>query len=220
MEDTEADGSSDVSLCCPFSFRYQQLFPASDFSALPEGKGLLKSIAWRPDGNAVTGPRSTNIGRMVLRLSTTSSATLDDNFESNITSPVEEVLNREIVIETANLGPVGGPKEFDYVIQLDEPYLYDTTQGNLLFDWDVLDGFPAPAHLSDGFTAGFDTSMGSVRFATPVESAAGYFVVGFVQEFTFVPEPSSFVLFAFGLFLPWVRRRSSRSCLAAAESGT
>ncbi len=131
---------------------------------------------------------------MVLRLSTTGNATLNDNFDSNVTSAAEEVLNREVVIETANLGPVGGPKEFDYVIPLDKPYLYDTTQGNLLFDWDVLDGFPAPAHLSDGFDEDFDVAMGSVRFATPVESANGFFVGGFVQEFTFVPEPSVFAM--------------------------
>ena len=201
LADVEADGFSDATQCCPFSFRYQQLFPAADFANLHDGQGLLTSIAWRPDGDAVTGPRSVDLGRMVLRLSTTSSATLSDDFDSNITSPAVEVLNRGVVIETANLGPAGGPKEFDYLIELDEPFLYDTSQGNLLFDWDVLDGFPAPAHLSDGFSDSFDTAMGSVRFATPLESSSGSFVGGFVQEFTFVPEPSSSLL-AVGFLVP------------------
>ncbi len=210
FSNVEGDGLSDELQCCPFSFRYQQIFPATDFSSLPGGQGLLTSIAWRPDGEAVTGPRSVNIGPSVVRLSTTNSATLDDNFDSNITSPAVEVLNREVVIETANLGPAGGPKEFDYVVQLDEPFLYDITKGNLLFDWDILEGFPAPAHLSDGFTESFDTAMGTVRFATPVESASGFFVGGFVQEFTFVPEPSSAALAAIGMLVPLCSRRRKR----------
>ena len=194
----EAPGLSDPELCCPFSFRYQQLFPAADFESLPGGKGLITAIAWRPDGEAVTGSLTNNIGRLVLRLSTTEIDSLSNLFSDNLTTQMTQVLDREVTLSTVNGGPGGGPKDFDYVIPLDEPFLYDTSAGNLLFDWDATDGFPAPAHLSDAFTDAFNSEL--VRFATPLGSDSGFFVPGFVQEFTFVvPEPSTSILLGFAV---------------------
>ena len=55
--------------CCP-AYRFQQLVPAEDFSALPHG-GWLTGIALRPDINAPVGPIISEWGRFTLDLSTT-----------------------------------------------------------------------------------------------------------------------------------------------------
>jgi hypothetical protein len=132
--------------CCP-AFRFQQLVPAEDFSALPHG-GWLTEIAFRPDIEAPAGRIYSEWGRMTLDLSTTNMDPGDmlTAFDLNIHTSETRVLNLDspILFEVENVGPAGEANEFDYVVTLDYPFFYDTTQGNLLFDWtsDGITGSP------------------------------------------------------------------------------
>ena len=113
--------------------RVQQVFDASEFASL-SGPELITQIAFRPDATFGSG-FDTTITNIQINLSTTTvlpdfmSATFADNVGAD-----------DIVVFPA--GPLAltsaftgaGPKDFDIVINLQTPFLYDPTQGNLLLD--------------------------------------------------------------------------------------
>jgi hypothetical protein len=116
------------------SARYQQVFAASEFSSL-SGPQLITQIAFRPDATNATAFSST-ISNVQINLSTTSLARggLSTTFAANVGADDTVVFSGSLSLSSAFTGPPEGPKDFDIVINLQTPFLYDPTAGNLLLD--------------------------------------------------------------------------------------
>lgn len=119
--------------------RYQQVYSASDFAALP-GPLLITHIEFRPNGTGpggTGGPFSRILPAIQIELSTTS-RDVDDlslTFAENIgpdRTPVHG--GGALPLSSAWLGPDEGPKEFDISIQLETQFTFDASQGNLLME--------------------------------------------------------------------------------------
>jgi hypothetical protein len=62
-------------------------------------------------------------------------------FDENVGADETLVYSGPIVNSTQNIGPSEGPKVFDMIVELQTPFYYDPTQGHLLFDLLVPNGF-------------------------------------------------------------------------------
>ena len=196
------------------SHRYQQIYGAEAFGDLP-GPSELKQIAFRPNG-ANTGIISSNLGKafsgvfsMSVHLSTSSDT--PDNLPS--TFDAAHGADKTMVVSGAALssgftGPAGGPKDFDIVLPLQSPFVYDPAAGSLLMEvriWGI-----------SGDTGGYfdvqEAQGDSVSRSWAQDYNAGggsRDTRGLVTQFTFVPEPATLALLgAAGLML---RRRGRRS---------
>ena len=210
FEDVEGGGSEPgVQITEPSESRHQGLHLASAFASLPPGYNRIIGMAWRPDGD-VNEPITSTTEYIEIRLSTTSKTTddLSSFFAENIGDDETLVYSGELVLSTGGSGPAGGPKSFDYIVDFDEPFIYDPTAGNLLYElrlrnpdsyWQRdLATFPPPAtrrRVIGTFSAGWDAETGGVVSALPV------------TQF-FIPEPSTFILAASSLvFACGCRRR-------------
>ena len=134
------------------SARYQQVYAASEFSALHEPM-LITKIRFRPD--AAVGSFSATLPDIQINLSTTHSGpnSLSTTFTNNIGPDDTVVFPRgPLALSSSATGPVGGPKTFDIVITLATPFLYDPTQGNLLLE---------VRNFAGGFTSQFDAHFSS-----------------------------------------------------------
>jgi hypothetical protein len=116
------------------SQRYQQVYNASDFLSLT-GPLLITQIAFRPDVVFGTAFSST-LPNIRIDLSTTTAAAdgLSLTFANNVGLNDTIVFSGALTLSSAFTGPAAGPKDFDIVINLTSPFLYDPTQGNLLMD--------------------------------------------------------------------------------------
>lgn len=210
--DMEAPDVADVT-AVP-SYRLQQIHDASDFASLGPGPHLLTRVDWRADGG-ITSPLVYPSPDWRLSLSTTSvapgnlSATLADNL-----GPDEQVvLSGPVTLQTNADGPAGGPKAFDYGVDLDVPFAHDPSLGNLLMDLTVRDG-SGPLLLDSTGPLADTTSFfwtGSLGVDSPVAEAGQF--GGHIAQFSFVPEPSSglLLLVVAAAALPaYGRKRSSR----------
>jgi len=117
--------------------RVQQVYSSSHFARGPSFGGpiLIRALRWRPSapvGHAFTGV----VARLQIHLSTTQAdpEELQPNFASN-TGP-DEVLafDGNIELNSAFAGQALGPKEFDIVVPLTNPFAYDPQRGHLLVD--------------------------------------------------------------------------------------
>ena len=116
------------------SQRYQQVFAASEFLSLL-GPQFITQIAFRPDaqlGNAF----SSTISSIQINLSTTSAApdNLSTTFANNVGPDDTVVFSGSLALSSVFTGPESGPKDFDIVIDLQTPFLYNPAAGNLLLD--------------------------------------------------------------------------------------
>jgi len=132
LQDVEGGGGGDDIPDIPF--RIQYLCPASQFMSLSNRPHLITHFAARPDAS-VTAPRTCSLDDVQFRMSTTNAtAPLSLTFADNVGSDETIVYEGSLTTHTDNIGPVGGPKEFDYIVELHTPFLYDPNQGNLLID--------------------------------------------------------------------------------------
>ena len=183
---------------CPLpSQRYQQVYAASEFASL-SGPQLITQILFRPDASLGQAFSST-LSDIQINLSTTSAAPtgLSTTFEDNVGSDDTVVFSGPLSLSSAFTGPVGGPKDFDIVINLLTPFLYNPSAGNLLLDI---------RNFAGGVTTFFDaqlqtedsTSRGYTLGARDVNASIGDTdSLGLVTKFTIisppqaVPEPAS-----------------------------
>ena len=134
-EDIEGEGATGEDCCSPF--RYQQVFPAADFAALGNQPHWLVDFTIRPD-QSLTSPRTVHFPDNEVRLSTTQvgPANLSLRFDDNLGSDVMQFYRGPLTLVADVAGPGPGPREFyhaDFPAGV-TPYLYDPSQGNLLFD--------------------------------------------------------------------------------------
>ena len=137
--------------------RVQELYLADEFSSLPDGRGVLVGLAYRPDRRVIS--RRVAIARGTeFRLSTTDAQpgpALSWAFADNIGDDETLVYSGSWRVETDGSGPSSGPKDFDYSVDFQKPFIYDSSQGNLLVDWSFGPGSSGtPSFDSDALTPG------------------------------------------------------------------
>jgi hypothetical protein len=176
----------------PPSQRYQQVFAASEFAAL-SGPSLITEIAVRPDAQFGT-TFTVMINAIQINLSTTGAApdALSLTFADNIGADDTIVFSGSLSLTSGLTGPPAGPKEFDYVIPLQTPFLYDPAAGNLLLDVRNLSGALAFTSFDAQISGGDSVSrVFSNPFLSPpqdVTSPTGFAdTLGLVVRFTAVP---------------------------------
>jgi hypothetical protein len=211
-KDREGEGSVGDS-CCP-PFRYQQVFPAADFAALGNQPHWIVGHTTRPD-QSVTSPRTAHWPDNEIRLSTTQRGpgNLSLRFDDNLGADVMQFYRGPRTVVADIDGPGPGPREFYHVDTPAgvTPYLYDPSQGNLLFDVIGWQG-ESPSGRSDQVPSMQTALYGSSPFATQgARNAATVFQFTFVP----VPEPSSLTLFAVLLVLGSLCPRATKTKTAA-----
>lgn len=127
------EGNSDNQY--PFNgspMRYQQVIAASEF---PSGARTITRIALRPDAVG-GGAFSETLSNIQISLSTTdrNPGGLSKTFAENTGSDEVVVYGGKLALSSAFSGPVTGPKDFDIIVVLKTPFLYDPGAGNLLLD--------------------------------------------------------------------------------------
>jgi hypothetical protein len=141
------------------------------------------------------------------------------NFATNVgadnTTVYGDADGEPLSLSSSFTGPAGGPKDFDIIINLTTPFLYNPTLGNLLLD---------VRNFSGGTTTAFDVqnaagdSIARVYTQTsgvnsPIADTGN--TAGLVTRFTTaaVPEPGTMALFGSGVLalVFTVRRRRRRA---------
>ena len=175
--------------------RWQELHPASAFDSMGPGPLEITQIAWRPDAS-VFEPISNDWEGFHLLLATTDVGRLDDTFSENYgPRGAADVFFGTLTLQTdgTTRGP-GLPHDFDYVIELDEPFFYYPDEGDLLIDasLEVLTDYPwvwVDAHRTGEYIG-----------ANPIRPIARTRAPGlFVTEFTVVPEPTALGMLLAGM---------------------
>jgi len=221
----EAAGENRYPLLVNGGIRYQQVYAASEFSALT-GPELITQITFRPDGPA-GGPFTQTISNVQVSLSTTSAAPngLDTTFANNPGPDNTVTYSGPITISSADAPGPGNTRAFDVAINLQTPFLYDPANGNLLLD--VLNSDPGN-HIIGVF---LDAAVG---YSDPVSRIVGWegapgatsgiaSTMGLVTQFTtspsVIPEPSILVVWsllaALGVGCGWWRRTEVRTVAPA-----
>jgi hypothetical protein len=179
------------------SQRYQQVYAASEFASF-SGPQNITQILFRPDeffGNAF----SSTLPNIQINLSTTSKAPdrLSTAFADNIGNDDTVVFSGPLSLSSAFTGPAGGPKDFDIVINLMTPFLYNPGAGNLLLDVRNFAG-GVTTFFDAQFQTGDSTSRRYTLGANDVNASTGSGdSLGLVTKFVTtppskaVPEPTS-----------------------------
>ena len=176
------------------SVRYQQVYAASQFSALT-GPVKITGIAFRPDGAVTDANLITRFNSVRIDLSTTKSTpgTLSTQFADNVGADNKTVFDSFVISNSPVTGAAGGPKDFTFMLAV-TPFIYDPSAGDLLLDVRAFES-------GGGISAPFDAQSGS-PFTAHVDAASigatsgTILATGLVTQFQFapVPEPSVLVL--------------------------
>jgi hypothetical protein len=167
-------------------FRFQQVFPAADFAALGNRPHWLVGYTFRPD-QSLTSPRTVHFPDNEVRLSTTQRGPddLSMQFDDNLGPDVIQFY-RGLVILAADIdGSSPVPREF-YNAEFPAgvtPYLYDPSQGNLLFDVIGWQGI-SPSTFNDR-VPGIQTTL----YASSPSATDGEWISAVIFQFTFIPVP-------------------------------
>ncbi len=196
------------------SERYQQVYAASDFGSLDAL--LITALAFRPEHSNQT-PFSVTLPDIQINLSTTTRQPddLSPLFLSNLGADDAVVFARgSLLLSSAAIGPYQGPKDFDVLINLQNPFIYDPAKGNLLLDVRNFQGgnlgFSLDAEATDGDGVSRVWTNGDIPGGvdSPVGTTAANTLstLGLVTRFTVTPaaavvpdEPSTFVLLVMGM---------------------
>lgn len=206
-EDIEGEGGVGGETSSPF--RYQQVFPAADFAALGNQPHWIVGFTVRPD-QSVTSPRTAHFPDNQVRLSTTQRgpANLSLRFDDNLGPDVMQFYRGPVTFAADIDGTSPVPREFyhaDFPAGV-TPYLYDPSQGNLLFDVIAWQG--ASPSTRDDEVPGMLTAVAQSPIVTQ-----GFRDAASVFQFTFVPvpEPATLTLLIMAMVVHYARRRSTVS---------
>ena len=133
------------------------------------GPITITRIALRPDAEAGVAFSET-LSSIKIGLSTTAKApsTLSKTFAANIGADEKVVFNGELALSSNFSGTSQGPKDFDIVITLQQPFTYNPSAGNLLLDIRNYSGARTTqldAHDAPDSTAGSGATTSSLRRA-------------------------------------------------------
>ena len=194
------------------SQRYEQVYRASDFGSSPL---FITGLAFRPDaqfGSAF----STTLNDVSISLMTTTNApdALSPIFANNEGADKTLVHSGSLSLSSASIGPAGGPKAFDIVINLTTGFLYNPTSGNLLLEVQNFSGgmtttFDGENTFGDPVSRVVTLDLNGVNDATGTPDTFGL-VTEFMAE-TAVPEPPSIAIFASAVLVFAAMRRRGAS---------
>jgi hypothetical protein len=193
----------------PDSARVQFIYSASDFASIPASHRMLTKIAFRPD--ASSGPLSMTDPHVEVVLSTTDASYLQPRYSDNLGEDALTVFDGPLTF-TTKAAPGRGPKEFDYQIEFDRPFVYHPELGNLVIDI-KMSGF---GHANAFTDSQLIPDAGVLNLWADINSAVALGadpVLGALQ-FTFVPEPSGAALLVTGVGLFGLLRPKTRTCRA------
>jgi hypothetical protein len=187
---------------CLDADRYQQVYGGAEFGAITGPDPVYVSeITFRPSFLPPATPfTSATFADVEIRLSTTPglfgpdgvTAIGPDNlfttYDDNVGGDEVVVYRGALTMTSSVTGP--GPYDFDVVISLQTPFLYDPTEGNLLFEWRNYSGeTPFNGFLDAENTFGDAISrVESSSFPSDPEAPTGHAgTLGLVTLFTFIP---------------------------------
>lgn len=153
-----------------------------DASLFPAVTMTIMELRLRP--NARTGRAFTaTIPNLQINLSTTGIEPdhLRGTFAQNVGTNDTVVFQGPLTVSSGFAGPVNGPKEFDIIIPLSTPFLYDPSRGNLLIDFRNASGSSATyvdlgSHADDGASRLFAMSA-NATLSTGADSGAEVFQI-------------------------------------------
>jgi hypothetical protein len=188
--------------------RYQQVYDASAFSAVPPGGSFLTRIFIRSDCSGNWGPLVTNV-QVSLSTTTCRPDELSADFAENI-GPDETIVARLMNYiapgneSFPNCPTPGAPRE----IPLDLPFWYDPARGNLLLDvrvsgvrpfpddaepprwWSPSEEESWPHNKLDAVSAAGDLISRAAAFSLSTNTAEVLDTTGLWTMFRFHPVPS------------------------------
>jgi len=175
----------------PVSQRYQQVYAASDFGALT-GPTPLTQLRFRPNATSTFTPWS-NTATFEVRFSVTPTApdALSTTFATNVGAGETVVYSGSATISTGQSGPVTGPLNFDVILTLQTPFVYNPASGNLLMDVKREGTSLASSRFLDAHNVAGDpiSRVVSVTNSSDVTGTATSF--GLVTQFVFTPPTPS-----------------------------
>jgi hypothetical protein len=173
--------------------RYQQVFDASQFTAIPSPGAFITSMYFRPD--CVFNNGGSQMTNLLINLSTTSKGPdqLSAVFAENVGADDQPVFGPGNLIAGGNGQPTNNCPHMLFTgisldsISLDMPFFYNPAAGNLLLDARVSGvnrNFPGGAQLDAVNVLGDSVSR---VYAAPVDAtvAAGVDTLGLVTGFSF-----------------------------------
>ncbi len=113
------------------ALRLQEIYDSSLFTP---GPIVIQQLRWRP--HVSLGQAFSALLDLQIDLSTSQAQpeSLSSTFANNVGSNDTEVFHGSVALSSAFSGPPGGPKDFDIIVPLTTPFLYDPAQGHLLVD--------------------------------------------------------------------------------------
>lgn len=187
---TEGDYNSgypfNTSLFRGGSMRFQQVYGANEFAALP-GPQYLTTIAFRADG--AYGEQFAAVAiDLRIDLSTTPAGAdgLSPTFADNIGPDRRTVLAGAITLSSAATAVAGGTRFFDIVLALTDPFLFDPARGNLLLD--IRSYGTTTTTQMDAVNVRAD-GLSRVVAHDAYATVGAADTVGLVTQFTFQPQP-------------------------------
>jgi PEP-CTERM motif len=207
---TSVEGNSGVG--GGLNTRYQQVYAASDFT----GAIFISEIAFRPtEGSLPLAPMTITGVRFDLSTTSASPDNLSTTFAANVGADNTTVFSGNWTRSSASTGPAGGPLDFDIILTLTTPFLYDPALGNLLLDVrnpssQLLFTGIYDAHVEVGDAV--SVISGDVNATTGQVGFAGGGSIGLVTRFSAVsvPEPGTLTLLAIGGLLFAMKKGSRR----------
>jgi hypothetical protein len=165
------------------AIRAMQIFDASQFGAL-SGPSFLTQVALRPD--TIPGPSGPQTSTLRIYVSTTSRsvAGMSTTFSQNIGTNNTLVFDGTVNVTTGNLPGPGNTRQFDYVLPLTTPFLYDPAAGNLVLDIQI-EGSGSAVTFD---TVSGDPAIGRVGIGSST-APTGNMQASHVTQFTFEPPP-------------------------------
>ena len=202
----------DVNNLFPFEtggiVRYQQVYASSEFA----GPIAINQIAFRPDSVVGFG-FSQVLSGVQIHLSTTSAAVdgLSTTFSDNIGADNTLVYSGSLSLSSAFTAGPGNTRAFDIIINLQTPFTYTPSQGNLLLEIQVPSGGFGPAFDASDIVG---DSTSRIRAFSSTTATTGFVdSVGLITQFdgTPIPEPATILISGLGLAGLIVARRRRTS---------
>jgi len=180
------------------SERYQQVYAAAQFAATP-GPQRITQLAFRPRSNAVSKtPYTSTIANIRIDLATTKltpDTDVSPIYARNLGTNTTTVYNGPLTIAGNFTGVLGSADDFDVVINLQTPFIYEPSQGNLLLDVRNVSGGSVQTYFDMQRVSGVDSVSrvaGSTGGAAAVNNTSGTLDAGgLITRFSLTPEPSS-----------------------------
>ncbi len=152
--------------------RSQEVYGAAEF---PTNPIVITELRFRPN-NINVSPFSTTISNLEVHLSTTSAHwnQLNNTFATNVGANDTIVFQGPLNISSAVTGPVGGPKDFDIIVPLTTPFVYNPAAGNLLLDIRNYNGTGSIVAGLSGSASSSDDCSRSVAVGDPNSATTSF----------------------------------------------